>query len=63
MSDTTEVILARIETKLDAALSDLADHETRIRKLERNMWAFAGGATIVGAAFGAGISLFLHFLP
>ena len=61
MSDPTEVILARIETKLDTALTNVADHETRIRRLERNMWAFAGGAAVVGATVGVGINL-LHNL-
>lgn len=56
--------LARMETKLDAVLANQAenatrqaaqhaDHETRIRGLERAKWAFAGFAAAGGGAFGA----------
>ena len=38
-SDSPSVLLARIEVKLDMALKDSADHETRIRSLER--WRYA----------------------
>ena len=57
-----EVLLgqARMEGKLDGVLAMAADHESRIRGLERAVWKAAGGAgtlgTIVGlvvaAAFG-----------
>lgn len=43
--------LARIETKLDVQLTTQADHETRLRRLERALWiaagfSMAGGATL-----------------
>jgi hypothetical protein len=59
MPDTTEVILARIETKLDRMLDDVHDHEGRIRSLERAKWAFAGVAAFVGAGGGLGLDRLL----
>ena len=71
MSDSTEVMLARIETKLDTALAAVADHETRmrgleavnhtdhetrLRKLERAMWLSAGAAAAAGGGIGATLS-------
>lgn len=32
------VVLTRVETKLDISSSQLADHEVRIRSLERSRW-------------------------
>lgn len=40
--------LVRIETKLDAALADQTDHETRLRALER--WKYAIPASLLSAA-------------
>lgn len=34
--DSVPVILARIETKLDAVIGHAADHETRLRVLEKD---------------------------
>lgn len=34
MGEEMQVAIARIETKLDAALSDMRDHEKRLRSLE-----------------------------
>lgn len=51
-----EIALARIETKLDRALSDGTDHETRIRKLERALWAATGAAAFAGGGIGAFVS-------
>lgn len=48
------VALARIETKLDAAIAAKDDHEGRIRSLEKLVWRAAGAATVLGAGFGAG---------
>lgn len=43
--------LARIETKLDLVVTSLtekqADHEKRLRGLERRQWASAGGVGVV----------------
>lgn len=62
------MILARIETKLDTALRDVEDHETRLRaleaivpkdhearlrKLERALWLSAGAAAAAGGGIGA----------
>lgn len=42
--------LVRIETKLDIAITNYADHELRIRKLERAMWIAVGLAALGGGA-------------
>jgi uncharacterized membrane protein YoaK (UPF0700 family) len=51
-SDDHEVItrLTRIETKLELWLTQHADHETRIRALERRMWIAMGAAAVGGGA-------------
>jgi hypothetical protein len=45
--------LARIETKLDQALASHADHENRIRRLERALWMVGGFAAAGGGSLGA----------
>lgn len=51
MSDpTVNERLVRIETKLDQALSNHADHEERIRALERARWPLPSLALLVAAA-------------
>ena len=55
MSDPVEVVLARIETKLDRAISDHEDHEKRIRKIERIIWKAFGASSATGALLGAGL--------
>lgn len=49
----TQVVerLARMETKID----HIADHETRIRTLERMIWIAAGAATAGGGVVGAAL--------
>lgn len=54
--DETNVILARLEVKLDQALWAAADHETRIRALENNgyvsgkqLWAGLTGVALFAA--------------
>ncbi len=67
IAEDMAVKLAVIETKLDSALEsrlsahadvvkDIADHEARIRLLERMWWKTAGVASAIGAliALGAG---------
>jgi hypothetical protein len=49
MQDDVIVRLARIETKLDAALLDIDDHETRVRSLERGYWKVVGAASVIAA--------------
>lgn len=44
--------LVRIEVKLDQALTNHTDHETRIRKLERAVWAASGFAAAGGGIVG-----------
>jgi hypothetical protein len=34
---------------IKATLPDIADHETRLRQLERRAWTLAGAATVAGA--------------
>ena len=50
--------VARMEGKLDGALAQGADHEIRIRKLERALWVAAGA----GAAAGGGVSAIVSAL-
>ena len=59
MSEAVEVVLARIETKLDAALREAQDHEDRIRRLERALWMASGIATAAGAGLGTGLNALL----
>lgn len=54
-----EVTLARIETKLDGALTQGVDHEGRIRVLERKVWQAAGLASVVGGTGAAALAQFL----
>lgn len=35
---------------IKATLPDIADHEARLRQIEKRQWSFAGLATIGGAA-------------
>lgn len=44
--------LVRIETKLDTFNTSSADHETRIRRLERAMWLAVGAAGVGGGLVG-----------
>ncbi|MEF3405781.1 hypothetical protein [Agromyces sp. CCNWLW203] len=51
------------EVKLDvavikAALPDIADHEARIRAIEKRQYTLAGLASIAGAALGAIVQRF-----
>lgn len=45
--------VTRIEVMLDQALTHGADHEARIRRLERALWTAAGFAAAVGGLVGA----------
>lgn len=40
--------LTRIETKLEMWLASHADHESRIRSLERKIWLAMGAAAVGG---------------
>lgn len=42
--------MARVETKLDAALTGQEDHEKRIRALEANRWPLPSLAALFGLA-------------
>lgn len=60
-------VVTRVETKLDAFTTtaanlgqDIADHESRLRVLEKTVWRAAGMATIVGAGVGVAASLLGH---
>lgn len=41
--------LGRIEAKLDSVIEDKADHEQRIRTLEKRSWQLAGAGGVLGA--------------
>jgi hypothetical protein len=45
--------LVRIEVKLDQALVQHGDHETRLRRLERALWMVTGIAASAGGGIGA----------
>lgn len=49
-------VLTRIETKLDKSLSEIADHEARIRRVEQLIWKAVGAAAVLSAAGAAGAS-------
>lgn len=56
MSDSQEglaLAVARIEVKLDQALANHADHEVRIRRLERALWMAVGAGLAGGGVAGA----------
>lgn len=50
--------LVRIETKLDMMVPTNADHEARIRSLEKYKWLLVGAA----GALGGGVSTLLDLL-
>lgn len=52
--ESTDTRLARIETKIDALLSSKADHETRIRAVEKRSWLIAGAAMLL-SVFAPGV--------
>lgn len=55
-----QVTLMRVETKLDASLTRVDDHEARIRRLERAVWIAAGVAAASGGTVGAAAASFLQ---
>ena len=55
-ADTTTVILARMEVKLDHALEDSKDHETRIRALERKVWVASGVVALLSSGLTTAVS-------
>ncbi|MHA6626874.1 hypothetical protein ACU61A_15675 [Pseudonocardia sichuanensis] len=60
---STTARLVRIETKFDLLMQQVmpqqADHETRIRQLERTVWTASGIATALGGAIGALVSFLM----
>lgn len=64
MDEDSKVRLVRVETKLDGLIEaqdrrntdvekDVADHETRLRRLERGFWLGIGAAAAIGSAAGS----------
>jgi hypothetical protein len=51
-SELLEATVARIETKLDVFIQTSADHEDRLRHLERGSWMARGILVLGGAAAG-----------
>lgn len=45
-AEPVAVILARMEIKLDHALNQGADHEARLRLLEKKVWVASGVAAL-----------------
>lgn len=67
MDDSVAVILARLEIKLDQALSGVADHEARLRSLEsrgtvtgKQLWGGLVGSVTAATGIIAILSLFVH---
>jgi hypothetical protein len=52
-------VLARIETKLDKSLTELGDHEVRLRAVEKKVWAASGFAAVLGGGGAAFLSRLL----
>ena len=50
--------LARIETHLEGINGQRADHEHRLRSLEKRQWVLAGAAAVLGPVLA---KLGLHF--
>lgn len=53
--DVTSLKAVMTDTK-----TDVADHESRIRILEKLVWKVAGAATILGAVIGFGVDKLLN---
>lgn len=51
-TDDIRDLLVEIKTKLDIALTNQADHETRLRALERSKWVAVGAAAAAGGITG-----------
>lgn len=67
MDETIGIILARMEVKLDQALSGVADHEARLRSLEsrgaitgKQLWAGLLGTVTASTGVVAILALFVH---
>lgn len=56
----THTAVQQIASKLDGVPATLADHESRLRAVEKAVWRAAGAATVLGAAAGAAVSLLGH---
>lgn len=52
-------VLARIETKLDKSLTELGDHEVRLRAVEKKLWTASGLAAVLGGGGAAFLSRIL----
>ena len=50
--ETIRDLLIEIKTRLDVALTQQADHEIRLRALERTKWLAIGSAAAVGGLAG-----------
>ena len=58
-TESVAVILARMEVKLDHSLSQVGDHEARIRVLEKKVWTASGVAALLGSVGAAFLSKLL----
>lgn len=55
--ETIRDLLIEIKTKLEMALTQQGDHETRLRALERTKWLAIGAAAAAGGFAGKVASL------
>jgi hypothetical protein len=51
--------VARIEVRLEQAVAQQADHESRVRRLERALWTAVGFAAAFGGLIGAAVAKFI----
>lgn len=51
------IMLAEINGRLSTALATVADHEDRVRRLERWRWTVAGVGAASGALTGAALTI------
>jgi hypothetical protein len=49
----THTAVQKIDAKIDGVPQQLADHETRLRAVEKAVWWTAGAAAVLGGAAGA----------
>ncbi len=54
-------VLGRMEAKLDAAIEAKADHEGRLRSLEKTKWMAHGFAAAVGAGVSSVVTVLVTF--
>lgn len=52
LTTKVDTLSTNVGNRLESLEREAADHETRLRELERKLYRWAGGAAVVGAALG-----------